>query len=123
MLRAVGGSAFVLALSVAARVGAQQAEPPVSAEKLRIALQNPQPSILIPAVRQWVDPAPTRLGFLTLVPPDRKGEMVKVAIPVGALVTRAARSISSAQRRRAERKGREKVLRELESFQAKQPPR
>ena len=93
----------------------------MSVEKLRIAipLQRPQPSILIPAVPQWINPRPTRFGFLTFIPPKTRGEMVKVAIPVGALVTRATRSVSCAQHRRAEQKSRERVLRELEAFKAK----
>jgi hypothetical protein len=70
-----------------------------------------------------VAPNPTRLGFLTLVPPDTNGEMVKVVVPVGDLISRAARGVSSTRRRRAERQIRERVSRELMAIQAQQTTR
>jgi hypothetical protein len=123
MRKAVGGS-FVLALSLAASAEAQRPDPPASLESLRVALQkSQQPSIVIPAVPPWVVPRPTHLGILTFVPPDTNGEMVRVVVPVGALVSKAAHAISNARRGRAERKADEKVLRVLRDFQAKRPTR
>ena len=120
---AVGGS-FVLALSLAASADAQQSNPPVSVESLRVALQRPQqPSILIPAIPPWVAPAPTRLGMLTFVPPDLNGQMVKVIVPVGDLTSRAVHALSTARRRRAERKAHDEVVRDLQEFLAQQPTR
>ncbi len=104
-------AAFVIAFSFfAASAGAQQVpEPPVSVEALQVALQrSKQPSILIPAVPPWVAPSPTRVWNLTFVPPDTNGEMVKVAVPIGELLSHAARGISGARRARAERKADER---------------
>ena len=70
----------------------------------------------------WGEPARRRIGILTLVPPVKRGEIVRVSLPVGDLVTRAARSVSAAQHRRAERKAREEVQRVLLEFEA-QPRR
>jgi hypothetical protein len=44
--------------------------------------------------------------------------MLKAALPVGELATRAARAISNAHRRRAERNARVDVVRALQDFQA-----
>jgi hypothetical protein len=63
-------------------------------------------------------PPSTRIGMLTLVPPDTNGEIVKVVVPIGELVSRAATGVSSARRRRAERSAREQVTRELREFRA-----
>jgi hypothetical protein len=57
---------------------------------------------------------PTHLGMFTLVPPQTNGEVIRLSIPVGELATRAARSISDARRRRAERKVEERIERELD---------
>jgi hypothetical protein len=120
---AVGGS-FVLAFSLAASAGAQPSDPPLSVESLQVALQkSQQPSILIPAVPPWVAPAATRLGILTFVPPDMNGQMVKVVFPVGELTSRAAHALSTARRRRAERKAHDEILHELREFLAQGPMR
>jgi hypothetical protein len=58
---------------------------------------------------------PTRRMF-TLVPPQTNGEVIRLSIPVGELATRAARSISDARRRRAERKVEERIERELDEM-------
>ena len=61
---------------------------------------------------------PARLGRLTLVPPQTSGEVVRVSIPIGELVSRGARTISAANRRHAERKADERVRKDLERFVA-----
>jgi len=43
--------------------------------------------------------------------------MVNVALPVGELMSRATRAVSTASRRRAEKEAREEVLRELRDFE------
>jgi hypothetical protein len=53
-----------------------------------------------------------------VVPPQTNGEVIRVGIPVGELVSRAARSISDANHRRAERKADERVRKDLERFLA-----
>ena len=54
--------------------------------------------------------------MFTLVPPNTNGELIRISIPVGELVSRAARAISDANHRRAERKADERVRKDLEQF-------
>ena len=112
---AIGALTVVLSLAVSA--AAQQTEPPVSVEKVRVALQH-QPVLKVPPL---VSPSNPRLGIITFLPPITSGEMVKVSVPVGELVTRATRTVSTARRRRAERKAHEEVLRALEELRAQRP--
>ena len=56
---------------------------------------------------------PKGLGMFTLVPPKANGEVIRVAIPIGELASRAARAISDARHGRAERKVDERIAREL----------
>ena len=118
-------AASVITLSFAAAAGGEQSlAPPASVEALRVALEkSKQPSILIPAVPPWVAPSPTRVWNLTFVPPDTNGEMVTIALPIGELLSHAARGISDARRARAERKADERVRRDLQEFLAQHPQR
>jgi hypothetical protein len=63
-----------------------------------------------------IPPAERRFGILTVVPPDTRGEFVSVRVPIGALVTGVAKSIASAQHRRAEKAARAEVAKALEEF-------
>ena len=110
-------AAFVLAIPAAA----QQPASPVSLEAIRAALQRSAPSVLLRSAVPPPDVHPTRLGVLTLAPPDRNGEMVKVAIPIGELTTRAIRAVTNAQHRRAERSAERRVLEDLCALQGRQP--
>jgi hypothetical protein len=117
-----GAVCFAPIFGLSTSAHAQQSESAGSVESLRAALQKWPPSILIPAL-PWVAPNPRRLGILTLVPPDTNGEMIKVVVPVGELVSRAAHGVANAQRRRAEQRARENVSRELREFLAQRPTR
>ena len=108
---------FVLATPAAA----QQPASPVSLDAVRAALQRSAPSVVMRSAVPPPEVHPTRLGVVTLVPPDRNGEMVKVVIPIGALTTRAIRAVTNAQHRRAERAAERRVLEDLRAFQARQP--
>ena len=102
---------------------AQQSEPSsVSLERIRAALQTPQP-ITSDGVPLFVPIKPDefRLGVLTFVPPDTPGQFVSIRVPVGALVSRAAHSIAAAQHRRTERAARDEVAKVLAEFQQSQP--
>jgi hypothetical protein len=59
---------------------------------------------------------PRRLGTFTLVPPETNGKVIRVAIPIGERASRAARAISDARQRRAERRIDERVMRELQEL-------
>src|SRR5215510_349952 len=78
----------------------------------------PQPSLIIRADELFPITPPARLGVLTLVPPQTNGEIIRVGIPVGELISKATRSISDANHRRAERKADERVRKNLEQFLA-----
>ena len=88
-----------------------------SLERISLGLQAPLP------VLRGVDPvesaAPKRFGIFTLLPPTKPGEMIRISVPVGELVTRAFRAVAAANRRREEAAARRKVEAELESFKAK----
>jgi hypothetical protein len=109
-------AATVLLVLVGIGVGsarAEQAEP----KRINAALQTPPKLIIRPEDLFPLTP-PTRLGMLTLVPPENNGEVVRVSVPVGELVSKAARAISDANHRRAERKADERVRKDLEQFLA-----
>ena len=113
----------IVALSVAS-VGAQQSDSFVSIESLRLALQKAQrPSLSLSPVAPSVPAKITRVGILTLAPPDTNGEIVKVVVPAGELTMGFVRTISSAQHRRAERKAHEVVQHVLEDFHTQRPAR
>jgi hypothetical protein len=96
-------------------VQAQQADSSALNERLRLALQNlpTQPALSIP---RWIPPDSRQLGILTLMPPDRPGEIVRMSLPVGEFVTRGVRAWSSARHSRAERKAQENVQRVVRDF-------
>jgi hypothetical protein len=50
------------------------------------------------------------------MPPVSPGEMIRVSIPIGELVTRAFKGIAASNRRRQEIAVRRKVAAELEQF-------
>jgi hypothetical protein len=60
---------------------------------------------------------------LTFLPPDTPGEFVRVAFPVGALVSHAVHSTSAARRGHAEKRAHAEVARALADFQNTPPPR
>lgn len=71
-----------------------------------------KPDDLFPLTR------PTRLGMFTVVPPQRNGEVFRLSVPVGELLSQATRAISDANHRRAERQADERVRKDLERFPA-----
>jgi hypothetical protein len=104
-------------------VKAQEAlEPPAPAslERVRVALKERQSSPLIVGPLAPTAPDERRLGILTLVQPDTRGEFIRIRIPIGALVTGVARSIATAQYRRAEKAARGEVARAVEEFKKAQ---
>jgi hypothetical protein len=91
---------------------AEQAEPP---KRINAAFQTP-PNLIIRSEELFPLTPPTRLGMLTLVPPENNGEVVRVSVPVGEGISKAARAISNANHRRGERKADERVRKDLEQF-------
>jgi hypothetical protein len=120
-MRSTLGWSMVGAFVLATPAAAQQSASSVSIDAIRAGLQRSAPSLVIRSAAPPLEVHPTHLGVLTLVPPDRNGEMVKIAIPIGELTTRALRAGSNARRRRAERAAERRVLEDLRAFQARQP--
>jgi hypothetical protein len=75
-----------------------------------------QPKLIIRSEDLFPLTPPTKLGIFTLVPPETKGEVIRVAIPIGELASRAARAISDARHGRAERRIDERIMRELQEL-------
>jgi len=126
-LPAVIMALVVGALSVAAQqpsVGAQQpSEPPpsVSLDRVRAALQRPQPITLNGvSILAGTKPDEVQWGILTFVTPTTPGQFVSVRVPVGELVSHAAHSVVAAHHRRAENAAHAEVLKTLADFQASQ---
>jgi hypothetical protein len=90
-----------------------------SLERISLGLQQPLP------VLRGADPvesaAPKTFGIFTLVPPTARGEMVRISVPIGELVSRAFKGAAAASRRRQEAAARRKVEAALEWFK-EQPP-
>jgi hypothetical protein len=116
-MRIIVGASLIVIASLGASLKGQQPEPPSSLERLRLALDH-QPQLTAPAFLPWTQPTPTRLGFLTLVPPGPNGQIVRVSIPVGGLAMRAVHAVSSAQHRRADRRADQRVQRSIREFRA-----
>lgn len=85
-----------------------------SLERISLALQ--QPILVVPSVGQVESTLPKTLGILTLVPPIRPGEIVRVSVPIGDLVSRAFRSVAGANQRRQESAARRRVEAALKRF-------
>jgi hypothetical protein len=87
-----------------------------SLEKFSIALQ--QPASIFGAIPLTTEPPPVRrkLGPLTLVHPEMRGEFVRVSIPVGELISRAVDRIRTAAVRRQEAAARREVEAALQAF-------
>lgn len=106
---------------MAAPVRAQQPESSSSLQRVRVILQNPpiQSRLSTPL---WSEPGRRNIGILTLIAPEHRGEMVRMSLPVGDLVTRVVRGVGAAKHRRAQRKAREEVQRVMLEIEA-QPRR
>jgi hypothetical protein len=103
-------------LTVAGRVGAQQATAPGSAEPSGAPLELASPALRIPPFRLVPDPEVKRFGIVTILPPDMPGQFVRARIPVGELASRGARAVADARRRRAGRAAHEGVVRALDEY-------
>jgi hypothetical protein len=85
-----------------------------SLERISLALQQPSP--IVPGVAPIEGASPRQFGILTLVPPTSRGEMIRISIPIGELVTRAFRGVAAANQRRQEAAARRRVEAELTAF-------
>jgi hypothetical protein len=90
-----------------------------SLERIRVALEQPFPIVRGAAPAEST--LPKTFGIFTFVPPTRPGEMVRVSIPIGELVSRAFKGVAAANQRREEAAARRKVAAVLKGFEKQQP--
>jgi hypothetical protein len=108
-----------------------------SLERISLALQEPSPfptgadpqEALQSATLQALGvpifeplPGAAKLGPFTLGTPQLRGEVIRLSLPVGAYVARAARGVAAANRRRQEAAARRRVGAELKAFTERQRP-
>jgi len=105
--------AAMLAVTAPSLNAAEQ-QPP---KELSAAMQA-QPKLVIKPDDLFPLTRPVRLGMFTVVPPQTDGEVIRLSVPVGALLSKAAHAISDANHRRAERQADERVRKDLEQFLA-----
>ena len=121
-MRIIGPSLIALFSLVASAEAQQRSAPfsPGSVERVQLALQrwNQQQRLTLSPPSPWTEPTVRTFGMFTVVFPGSPGEIIKVSLPIGELTTRAARAVSSARHRRAERKAGEEVQRALRDFNA-----
>jgi hypothetical protein len=89
-------------------------EPDRSLERISLALQQPLPTVR--GVSPVESASPKTFGIFTLVPPTGRGEMVRVSVPIGDLVSRAFKGVAAANQRRQEAAARRKVEAALQPF-------
>jgi hypothetical protein len=89
-----------------------------SLERISLALQQPSPIVNGMAPRE-ASPRPVKLGIVTLVPPTGRGEIVRVSLPIGELVTRAFKGVAAANRHRQEAAARREVEAALKALDAR----
>lgn len=116
---AMKGLAGGLLISVACSATLVGQERDRSFERISLRLQQAPP--VLGVVNPVEGAAPKRIGIFTLVPPTAPGEMVRVSVPIGELVSRAFKGAAAANRRRQESAVRRRVAADLEWFKA-QPP-
>ena len=85
-----------------------------SLQRISLALQQPIP--IVPGGVPFQADFPKRLGIFTLVQPTMPGEMVRVSIPIGELISRAFKTVAAANQRRREVAARHRVEAALARF-------
>lgn len=115
-MKALAGGILVLAVC-AAPLAAQEQDP--SLKRISVALEQPPALVL----GLGDDLAPPTFGGFTLVQPQMRGEIVRLSIPIGAMVMWPFKTASAANRRRQEGNAKRKVAADLEWFKAQQPPK
>jgi hypothetical protein len=67
-------------------------------------------------------PGAAKLGPFTLGTPQLRGEIIRLSLPVGEYVSRVARGLAAANRRRQEATARRRVEADLKAFAERQRP-
>jgi hypothetical protein len=90
-----------------------------SLERISLALQQPLPTVR--GVTPVESASPTTFGIFTLIPPTGRGEIVRVSVPIGELVSRAFKGVAAANQRRQEAAARRRVEAALTWFAEQEP--
>lgn len=110
-------SGILVSVACSAPLHAQERDPAL--ERISLALQQPLPIVRDFDTVEGV--APKTFRIFTLVPPTGRGEIVRVSIPIGELVSRAFKGAAAVNRRRQEEAARRKVESAFDRFKAQQP--
>ena len=94
-------------------------EPDRSLERISLALQQPRPTVRV--IGPVESASPKTFGIFTLVPPTGRGEILRVSVPIGELVSRAFKGVAAANHRRQEASARRRVEAALTWFAEHQP--
>ena len=89
-----------------------------SLERITVVLEQPVPAVL--GIDRAPRAFPKTLGIFTFVPPTRPGEMVRVSIPIGEMLSRAFKGVAAANQRHQEAVARRKVAAALKWFEEQQ---
>ncbi len=119
LVRAMKGLAGGLLVSLVCWAPLVAQERDRSLERMSLALQQPLP--IVRGGGEVESALPKTLGIFTLVPPTRPGEIIRVSVPIGELVSRAFKGAAAANRRRQEAAARRQVEAALEWFKKRQP--
>lgn len=103
---------FLVVLLCAAPAAAQERDPSL----IRISLALEQPTAVKTDLERPESRFPKTFGIFTLVAPIKRGELIRVSIPIGEITSRAFRGVAAANRRRQEGAARRKVAAELRAL-------
>jgi hypothetical protein len=89
-------------------------------QRIRVALTQPLVTTGAPSLFDGTAPVERHLGFLTFLPPDTRGEFIRVGVPIGAIVSRTTHALAAAQRHRAEKAAHDDVARVVAALEKSQ---
>jgi hypothetical protein len=107
---------LVIALCFPALLRAQENDRAVG--RISAALQRQ--SQLGSSAPAWTEPPAKKLGIFTLVFPTEPGEIVRLRLPIGEMIARAAQGVSAANQKRREASAHSEVQKALTAFIAQQ---
>lgn len=103
-------------------VFAQERERDRSLERISLALQQPAPITEGAFPTEGLSPPPVRFGPFTLVPPEMRGEFIRISFPIGEYVSQAMKGIAAVNQRHREAAAKRRVEAALKQFLEQQPP-
>lgn len=92
-----------------------------SLERIRLAVQQPA-SISDGAFATRTLPPPATFGPFTVVPPQMRGEFIRISFPVGEYVSKALKGLAAVNQRHQEASAKRRVEAALAQFLERQQP-